>query len=334
MKVYGGDVVAGSTFDPGLTTACTPLSSQKSNIIGWNYDTPNYSGGGTEYAGYALGAIDGFATSQGSASAGIGLSFASVGGLSPPAQNSPSSGEFGGSFIPVSCAPDFFDAKPASATPPTSGDVGNLSGSYYQTSPFTITGGTVAPGSHVTIYVDGNVYIDGNISLGDTWSTIGDIPSFELIVQNGNIYIDNSVTRLDGVYVAQDMNQAAGTGTIYDCSEADGGAEVQATGAEFSNDCYKPLVINGSFIATQVDLMRTTSPDNSTSSSNTLYESTNDSAISKGPDTAGESGNASEVFNYSPAVWLGLTNNDLLGTDTNNVGLNNYNSITSLPPVL
>jgi hypothetical protein len=181
----------------------------------------------------------------------------------------------------------------------------------------------------VTIYVDGNVNIEGNISLGDSWNTIGDIPSFELIVQNGNIYIDNNVTRLDGVYVAQDLTQA-GTGTIYDCSV--GG--VPASGAQFSNDCYQPLVINGSFIATQVDLMRTTSPDNSTSSNNTLFESTGDNSTSGGSDSASLSGNASEVFNYSPAVWLGLTNNDLLGTDTNNVGLNNYNSITSLPPVL
>jgi hypothetical protein len=328
MKVYGGDVVAGSTFDPGLTTACTPLSSQRSNIVGWNYDTPNYSGGGTEYAGYALGAIDGFATSQGSANAGIGLSFASVG----VSNNSPSSGEFGGSFIPVSCAPDFFDAKPASAASPPSTNVGNIpSGSYYQNGSFSTSNVTMTinTGTHVTIYVNGNAYINGNITLGGTWNTIGDIPSFELVVQNGNIYIDNTVTRLDGVYVAQDLNQN-GTGTIYDCSVN----QLQAAGAQFSNDCYQPLVINGSFIATQVDLMRTTSPSDSTTSSNTLQSSSSDRTTSGGSDNAGESGNASEVFNYSPAVWLGLTNNNLLGTDNNNTSLNNYNSITSLPPVL
>jgi len=316
MRVYGGDAMAGSTFDPSLTTACTPISGQQANIVGWNYGTPNYSGAGTEFAGYALGAIDGFATSQRTSSAGAGLSFANT------SNNSPSSGQFGGLFVKVSCASDFYGAKPINAPAPPSSNVGNIpSGSYYQNGSFTISGGTVGTsgtgGKHVAIYVNGNAYISGNITLGGTWNTIGDIPSFELIVQSGNIFIDSSVTRLDGLYVAQG-------GTIYDCS-VNGAA---ASGSQFSNNCNNSLVVNGSFIGTQVDLMRTPASPN-----NTLYKSS-DTPKSGGSLSASQSGYASEVFNYSPAVWLGLTGNNWLGTNSNITNLNNYNSITSLPPVL
>lgn len=316
MKVYGGDVMAGSTFDPGLTTACTPLlPGQDSSIIGWNYDTsPNYSGAGTEFAGYALGGIDGFATnqvSQASSGAGIGLSFANT------SNNSPSSGGFGGTFGRVSCAPDFYDAMPASASSLNGTyNLGSLASGSYQSNSITISG-SVNTGNHVAIYVNGNANISGNITLSGTWDSVSQIPSFELIVKNGNIYIDGSVTRLDGVYVAQG-------GTIYDCSVND----APASGVQFSNNCDNSLVVNGAFIATQVDLMRTSS-----SSSNTLYRSNSDPTTSGGSDSASESGNASEVFNYSPAIWLGLTTNNWLGSG-GSTNLNNYNSITSLPPVL
>jgi hypothetical protein len=304
MKVYGGDVVAGSGFASGSGTSCTEPTS--SSIIGWNWpQPPKYSGAGDEFAAYALGNINGFATNQASANGGVtALSFAN----NNPNNNNPSSGLFGGYFVPVNCAPDFFGTMPTSTISPVPSSPNNLTTqSYYSGSGVTINGGNVQDSQHPTIYVAGNAYITGNINLGTNpggnWSSISAIPSFELIVK-GNIYIDPGVTNLDGIYVAQG-------GTIYDCATASG--PVSINDSSFYDTCNNKLTVNGSFIGTNVDLMRT---------NNTLYQSSSDSSNAGG----GSSSNAAEVFNYNPVIWLGLT--------TNNTNLNNYDSVTSLPPVL
>jgi hypothetical protein len=309
MKVYGGDVMAGSGFITTGSTTCTPGST--GNVVGWNWPASGYAGAGNEFAAFGLGYIDGFATDQNSSSGGIGLSFANV--PVPPTNNvSPATGEFGGSFNPVNCAPDFYGTLPSTATiianpVVTPGSLG--SGAYSYSGDLTIDGGNIPDSLHPVVYVNGNVYIDGNINLGTSsdgnWASIDDIPSFELIVQ-GNIYIDAGVTSLDGIYVAQ------GTGaTIYDCSTGQG--TQAAIDSSFYNTCDQKLTVNGSFIATNVDFMRT---------NNSLYQSGGESSAAGG----GSSSHAAEVFNYNPAIWLGLT--------TNNTQLNNYNSIISLPPVL
>jgi hypothetical protein len=300
LKVYGGDVMAGSGFNSSSATSCT---QPKSSVIGWNWpQPPKYSGSGGEFAAYGLGEIDGFATNQASTTAtAIGLSFANT-------ATAPSGQLFGGGFGQVNCAPDFYGTMPASPTTSIPA-VNNLtSGAYYSNGDLTINGGNVQDSQHPVIYVNGNVYIDGNINLGSTtgesWGSVSDIPSFELIVQ-GNIYIDPSVTNLDGIYVAQ-------TGTIYDCATSFG----QVLGSSYYNTCNNQLTVNGSFIGKNIDLMRT---------GNTLYQSGADTQIptSDGPQNHT---NAAEVFNYNPAIWLGLT--------SNNTSLDNYNSVISLPPVL
>ncbi len=304
MKVYGGDVMAGSGFISTGSTTCTPGTT--GSVVGWNWPTSGYSGAGNEFAAFGLGDIDGFATDQNSGNSGIGLSFAN----SPATiQNNvaPGSGEFGGLYNPVNCAPNFYSTMPATTSAYPGSVGGLLSGAYSSNADLTIGGGSVQDSQHPVIYVNGNVYISGNINLGTAsdgdWANISDIPSFELIVQ-GNIYISSTVTNLDGIYIAQG-------GTIYDCST---GLEAPAAlDSSFYSTCNQKLTVNGSFIATSVDLMRT---------DNTLYQSSGESSAAGG----GSSSHAAEVFNYNPTIWLGLT--------TNNTQLNNYNSIISLPPVL
>jgi hypothetical protein len=300
MKVYGGDVMAGSGFNSSSATSCTQPTS---SVIGWNWpQPPNYSGSGGEFAAYGLGQIDGFATNQASSTApAIGLSFANT-------STTPSGQLFGGGFGQVNCAPDFYGTMPANPTTSIPAVNSLTSGAYYSNGGLTINGGNVQDSQHPVIYVNGNVYIDGNIHLGTTtgesWGSVSDIPSFELIVQ-GDIYIDPSVTNLDGIYVSQ-------TGTIYDCATSIG----QVLGSSYYNTCNNQLVVNGSFIGKNVDLMRT---------GNTLYQSSGDTQV---PTLDGPQNhtNAAEVFNYNPAIWLGLT--------SNNTSLDNYNSVISLPPVL
>jgi len=307
MKVYGGDVMAGSGFITSGSTTC--VYGVTSNVIGWNWPTssPSYSGAGNEFAAFAFGAINGFATDQNSSrGSGIGLSFANI-NTSITAPINPGAGEFGGSFNPVNCAPNFYSTMPATTVSPV--PVNNLtSQAYYNNGDLTINGGNIQDSQHPVIYVNGNVYISGNINLGTrsggNWANISDIPSFELIVK-GNIYISSGVTNLDGIYIAQG-------GTIYDCSTGPG-TQASPQDPSFYNICNQKLTINGSFIGTNVDLMRT---------GGTLYQSAGDSSAAGG----GAASKATEIFNYNPAIWLGLT--------TNNTKLDNYNSIISLPPVL
>jgi len=304
MKVYGGDVMAGSGFNSGSQTDCTEPTS---SILGWNWPQPPvYSGSGDEFAAYGLGEIDGFATNQASSTAtGIGLSFANT-------TTTPSSQIFGGGFGQVNCAPDFYSTMPASPTTTIPTVNGLASKSYYSNGDLTINGGNVQDSQHPVIYVNGNATITGNIYLGSTttpsrgesWGSVSDIPSFELIVK-GNIYVDPGVTNLDGIYVAQG-------GTIYDCATSIG----PELGSSYYNSCNNQLVVNGTFIGKNVDLMRF---------GNTLYQSSGDTQV---PTTDGtwNHTNAAEVFNYNPVIWLGLT--------SNNTSLDNYNSVISLPPVL
>jgi hypothetical protein len=108
------------------------------------------------------------------------------------------------------------------------------------------------------------------------------------------------------VYIAQ--KSGATGGSIYTCATS--AAPLPLDGNLYSA-CNNKLVVNGIFSANQILLMRTVG--------------------SVGQANAGEtagSNNAAEVFNYSPAMWLAQPPG---GSTT---GSSNYDSITSLPPIL
>lgn len=172
---------------------------------------------------------------------------------------------------------------------------------------YVLSGRTIANGTRQTIYVDGNVHITGNIVFAGAtagYPNAAAIPSFSVIVR-GNIYIAPGVTQLDGFYVAQPDNGTATNGIIYSCAPS--GFSTTAANvltANLQNNCPQALTVNGAFAARQVWLLRTAG----TVSGNT----------------------AAETFNYSPDVWLSAP----FGNGLSPVTTNEYDSITSLPPVL
>jgi hypothetical protein len=131
----------------------------------------------------------------------------------------------------------------------------------------TINGGTLSgsatagqSGQNISVYVNGDVYISNNITYGTpangypAWADAGAVPSFTLHA-TGNIYISRNVTSLAGVYIAQKNSGEANSGRIYTCA---------ATGTNFAPmqsqslySCNNQLVVSGSFVADQVNLMRT-----------------------------------------------------------------------------
>jgi len=302
-RVFGGDVSVGNGISTGTSTTCTAKDS--ASINAWNNGGTNFTGAGTQFAGLALGTIDGFATAQkavNNTSLPSGLAFS----------NTDLDGSYGGNFGSLPCIPDYY-SKAANTTAQSSPlSLSSLgTGSYKVTGNLTLPGGNIAgvvnPGNRITVYVDGDVYIGGDIKYSGNW-TYDKTPLFELVVQ-GNIYIAPGVHQLDGAYIAQ---QKSGTkGAIYTCGSAYAPYAIDGT---MYNNCNSKLVVNGLFSAYQVYLMRT---------SGTVSQSTTG-------ETAASSA-AAEVFNYNPAMWIAQP---AAGTTTTSTDALKYDAITSLPPIL
>jgi hypothetical protein len=319
FSVYGADVSAGGDFNNCSTTG---------GLIGGWYDNQTAkAGASTLFAAMASGNIYGFASGQGVTSGppGNGLSMANPGitGNAPGA-------DFGGQYVTAHCL--YNPIVPTSnttlsnATESVGGSIVN--GAYNITGTnVTLNGGTVAVKNNTALYVQGNVYISSNViygtDAGGTWSIANgssDIPSFMLVVTGGNIYINPGVTELDGVYVAKASNGKGGT--IYTCGQNNFSPE--AANNLYAN-CNHQLTVYGSFVADQVNLMRTYGTlENATANENP--ESGTTKNCSNGTTNAVC---AAEVFNYSSELYL----SNLATTPPDN-GSTTYNAITSLPPVL
>ncbi|HVS58326.1 MAG TPA: hypothetical protein VHD60_01155 [Candidatus Saccharimonadales bacterium] len=284
FKVFGGDISAGNTFEVvnGAASSCqASAASTSAGVYGWNANSdsayaPNpytgdasdaYAGAGAQYSLMALNTIKGVASDQNNPNASpatsgntVGLSFANTG-------TSPSGNVFATDFgTPPPCIPDYYADKP------TGSGISNLTGpititpsyngSYNLAGTTTINGGHLDTGKHVVIYATGTVNITSNICFTRSgcddntasYSSINDIPSFVLVVK-GNINISNNVTQLDGIYIAEPTDPTSpSNGVLSDCSEASSAA---SPNNNWFNACYNQLVVNGSFIANNIELLRT-----------------------------------------------------------------------------
>ena len=307
LRVYGGDVLAGSGFGVGCQVDTT------ASIMGWNRG--DGSGSSVQFAAQAATSIAGSssATARVSAVPGApkGLTFGNtVGDVT-----------FGGGFGAGQCAKDYFANAPEDDTEPNG---------------YTISDrvNAVPLGARQVVYVDGDVFIRGNIVYAGngTWSNLAEIPSYYLIAC-GNIYISELVTQLDGVYVAQP--RVAGTGCepdgslpsegrIYTCVDHNS-RQVRTSSPDAFDRCSRAfrtlpgvvqqgastkLTINGAFIANQVRFLRT-----------------NGSLRDSSPGEQASSATIAEVFNYSPELFLVNP-----GITTGPSG--QYDSAAGLPPVL
>jgi hypothetical protein len=312
FSAKGGDVAAGASF--ATSDAARPCGVAQSNsqagVSSWNQNAGVYSGAGGEYGTFGTGFIQSFITSQGNGKPPSSLAFANTG---------TSSGIYGGSFGRGPCV-DYWSKLPTSGPVIATATVNPNSlatNVYRRTGPLTINGGVVngvvGQNRHVTLYVDGNVYINGNITYQNggagNWASLASIPVFKLIV-HGTIFVDQSVTQLDGTYVAvpdsgyvttsNNMTTPA-PGTISTCSTAFATRNPGAPPASNTiNGCNRQLVVNGTFAANQIYMLRTSG-------------------------TMG-TGVPAEIFNYGPESWIVPGDNTTLSPK--------YQAIVGLPPVL
>ena len=109
------------------------------------------------------------------------------------------------------------------------------------------------PAAKTFIVMDGNLTIKKDIhaTMTDTEVNPNEVPSFAFIVINGDIIIDNSVGRIDGVLMAVDLDQI---------NEGEAQGRILPTGiSDGSNDGAIPtttnlLIINGSLFGNVYDL--------------------------------------------------------------------------------
>ncbi len=156
-------------------------------------------------------------------------------------------GEFGGKLQLTN------ETAPAGSALGASTTANLATGNYERNGDLTITGGNLPVNRNVTIFVKGNVYISNNITFNQStgWDA-GTAPSF-ILHATGKIYIKPSVTSLAGLYIAQKDSGGSG-GKIYTCADSSGFAPLPAKNLY---SCNNQLVVYGSFVADQVNLMRT-----------------------------------------------------------------------------
>lgn len=307
--VFGGDVKTGGGVE---TTPDTCAQDAQASIATWNKHTAasGYAGAGTQFAALATGVIKAFATAQhgpaGGAGVPSGLAFAST------TQNLPAI-RYGGSYGPTPCIKDYYSQRPAVASSPPDNVSAMVSGDYATNASFVLNGGNVNPGQKSTLYVDGDLYISNNIQYINNWS-FDQIPLFKVVVR-GNIFIGSNVTRLDGIFIAQPRSDGS-QGYVYTCAtdSTPPFTPLTLTAGSFYNTCAtNKLTVNGSVVAQQIQFLRTRG---------TLRDSSTG-------DNRGSNG-AAEQFNYGPANWITQPTN----TSTDDGEVDNYDAITSLPPVL
>jgi hypothetical protein len=296
LNVYGGDVTTGASADYSTATGASTCNTTNaaSGVFSWNNHTTNFSGGGAQYAVQALAQIEDFASAQSSSSpAPTGLSFANI--YTPPdaSKLNAAQGLFGGYFGATTGDCDFTSDI---VTAPTTSD--------------TVIGTTTVPlGTRVVQYIKGaDVFINGSgikYAGSGGWISPSQIPYFKLVVVGGNIYVGSGVAQLDGLYVSEPDGGRGGT--IYTCAS---GLRAPANPAlaGFYTTCNSQLAINGSFVAKQVQFLR---------SYGSLGQARATDSVT--------SNHSAEVFNYTPELWLPR------GGNTPNSG---YTAITGLPPIL
>lgn len=292
MRAYGADVAAGSRF-VGENAECNANVNQ---IRGYTSSHANKSGTGAQLAAIAMNTIESFRTASlrtSSPTASNGLSFG----------NTPSPiGQYAGEPV---CSTDFYnDTQSDDPDKKNTVSTGSLSpNSFSGTDQTLYNGNLVLTGAggfngKKIIYVDGNVRITDNITYAG-FSDPTEAPAF-MLVASGNIYIENDVTRLDGIYVAQQRPDASG-GTIFTCAKiavfegyADGSMDLfnncggpQGENGNPADD--KKLVVNGAFIAQHIKFDR-------------IHKSLRDSRSDTNELTGVSQG--SEIFNFSPEMYL------------------------------
>jgi len=307
----------------GSVSAGQCSSSSGGYLGGWFNNVvaqQQWSGSATNLAAFASAKTVGFASARGNAgNYGSNVLTFAKDTIHSPDNDSPF---FGTAFGNVPCLKDLVKDNNASSGATTPGNTLDWSSITADDKQYSYTGKINIPTNNpyngkASIDVDGDVYISGNIVYknSDTWTDATQIPKL-IIRAKGNIYISNSVTRLDGVYIAKPKDASSG-GAIYTCADTSASNGIGYTYDDLWAKCggsspltsANSLTVYGVFIANKINLLRTAGSLRS----------------------SGNIDGAAEKFILSPEVYLNGTN---LYTSGSSSGVLPYDAIYNLPPIL
>jgi hypothetical protein len=300
-RFYGADVFGGGGFSStdDTCTAINPDAIVLGPMRGFD------AGSGAQLAVFALGQINGVQPLSRSTRSPLQLAFSNQPqpDLNPP--TNVNGNQFGGGFGSVTCAENYFAGIPdnTSWVPTNNVDISGLaSGRYYYEGDVSIYGqlpDDATEGRRVVIYVDGNVSLRADSTAAGTgkvgyannteWTSLELIPSL-YVIANGNIFIDDGVTELDGAYVSQG-------GEIFTCAIGFDAPTV----AQLTEQCRTQLQVNGTFLANKVNLWRTFG---SLRESYPLEVPVRDPTPADPAPTDPPSSRAAEIFIYNPTLWF------------------------------
>ncbi|MDQ3065284.1 MAG: hypothetical protein M3Q36_03365 [bacterium] len=316
MKIFGGDTMAGG----GFGASCTPSYG---GVYAWaRTDGSGYAGASSQLTVSSLLEVNQLYSASnrggGNTRAPRGLTFANDSGTT-----------WGGNYGAAKCITDYY-----TATRDATLNRSNWNGQNFN--PYTgagriqytnITSGassgvigasgdlSVPADTQVAVYYTGDVRIRSNIRFDTGFSTWASAPNFVLVVL-GDIYIDESVVRLDGQYISQG-------GTIYTCSNASGGGTTYNS-SQVYNNCQNQLSVNGSLVGNNIRWLR-------------LRGSLNDANFQEVPDfDTGAGTPAGEIINYTPHMWLAPSPLKIPGAADGNAPTNTidkYQAIKEMPPI-
>lgn len=243
----------------------------------------------TRLAAYSNNGIVGFASAFGESSPLL-YSFSSTSNVNMVSSDSP---KLGGNLNGLRCT----KAQLATASFPVINQY--ITGTYRHTSDLTLNTQQIDNGQRIDLNVVGDVYIRGNITFKNTtWNTASDIPAFVLRA-TGNIYIDENVTQLDGLYIAVPDGNLKGA--IYTCAQNN----VFGPPTDFNaGRCDKKLKVFGALYGNKINLLRT---------------------------FTNAAGDPAEEFYMSPEI---LINGTSLDSTSILDSAGKYDLIQNLPPVL
>ena len=312
FKVSGGNVFAGGWFNTGATS-CNPATNYQAPTF--NPASNQYKGGilgfangrtgsSVDFGALAMGLIQGDPSNSYGFYSGAGPAFGtlSFANISTYGTNNYWGGYLAGASQQLHCIPDYYTTKQNNPTPLNGTfNLNNLASGQYLTSGSLVdvtSGGaaTIAAGTDLTVFVNGNAVISNNISYASGYDA-DHVPKLALVVK-GNVYIEPNVTQMDGLYIAQPSSGTTG-GSFWTCH--DGGTTTNPDGYYIESKCGNKLTINGAVIAKEIDLVRT---------------------------NGDVSGDSAEVINYNPSMVIG-------GQFFNPTPAQNppIDSLISLPPI-
>jgi hypothetical protein len=302
-RFYGADVFGGGGFSSTDDT-CTAINPDAIALGPMRFDTDTnlYAGTGAQLAVFAIQQINGVQPLSRTTRPPLQLAFSNQ---SQPPFISVTGNQFGGGFGSVTCAENYFAGIPdnTSWVPTNNVDISGLaSGRYYYEGDVSIYGqlpDDATEGRRVVIYVDGNVSLRADSTAAGTgkvgyannteWTSLELIPSL-YVIANGNIFIDDGVTELDGAYVSQG-------GEIFTCAIGFDAPTV----AQLTEQCRTQLQVNGTFLANKVNLWRTFG---SLRESYPLEVPVRDPTPADPAPTDPPSSRAAEIFIYNPTLWF------------------------------